>query len=166
MSMSVDPAFDPSAYSLGENRYFEDFAVGERYPSPSRTVTDAQFLAFQAVSGDNHPIHYDREYCKARGHRDLLAHGYQVLIQTAAGAGMLPHYMEDSLTAFLEQSSKFLGPVYMGDTLFPMLEIVELIEQRTTGVMVIRTTIHNQAGERVLEGEQKLLLKKQPSRCP
>jgi acyl dehydratase len=24
------------------------------------------------ASGDNHPIHYDREYCKARGHRDLL----------------------------------------------------------------------------------------------
>ena len=89
--------FDPAEHRLAETRYFEDFALGERFVIPSRTVAEAHFLAFQAASGDNHPIHYDREYCKRLGHRDLLAHGYQVLIQTAAGAGMLPHLMEESM---------------------------------------------------------------------
>ena len=166
MSTNVDPDFRPDEYALTETRYFEDFRVGERFPNPPRTVTDAQFLAFQAVSGDNHPIHYDREYCKARGHRDLLAHGYQVAVQCAPGAGLLPHYMGESMIAFIEQSSKFLGPVYCGDTLYPMLEVVELKAQRTTGVMVLKATVHNQDGELVMQGEQSLLLRRRnPARA-
>ncbi len=49
-------------------------------------VTEAHFAAFQTVSADNHPIHYDVEYCRERGHPGLLAHGFQVLCFTAAGA--------------------------------------------------------------------------------
>ena len=75
-------AFDPADHRFGPSRYFEDFALGESFYIPSRTVTEAQFLAFQAASGANQPIHYDREFCRRRGHPDLLAHGYPVLIQT------------------------------------------------------------------------------------
>lgn len=148
------------AAPFGPQRYFEDFALGESFYIPSRTVTEAHFLAFQAASGDNHPIHYDREYCKRHGHRDLLAHGYQVLIQSAAGAGVFPHLVEDSLMGFIEQSSRFLKPVCVGDTLYPMLEVSELKPQRTTGVLTLRSTIHNQHDELVLEGAQRYLLKK------
>ncbi len=105
-----DAAFDPAAHRLvQEQRWFEDFKLGERFVLPSRTMTEAIFLAFQAASGDNHPIHYDVEYCRRHGMPHMLAHGFQVLIQTAAGAGLFPHLVEDSLKAFIEQSSKFLG---------------------------------------------------------
>ena len=152
--------FDPSAYQLAESRYFEDFEVGEQFPVPSRTQTDALFLAFQAASGDNHPIHYDRPFCEAHGHRGLLAHGYQILIQTAAGAGLLSHHMDESLIAFIDQSSRFLAPVYSGDTLYSMLTIEDLKPQNTTGVMTLRSTVHNQDGVLVMEGEQRLLIRK------
>ena len=36
--------------------------VGRRFVGPSKTLTDAHFLMFSAVSGDVHPIHYDVEY--------------------------------------------------------------------------------------------------------
>lgn len=144
----------------GPQRYFEDFKIGETFYIPSRTVTEAHFLAFQAASGDNHPIHYDREYCRRHGYRDLLAHGYQVAIQTAAGAGIFPYLVEESLRGFIEQSSRFLKPVFAGDTLYPLLEVSELVEQRTTGVLTLRSTVHNQDQELVLEGMQRYLLKK------
>jgi acyl dehydratase len=51
---------DPLALKFCEPRYFEDFVVGERFYLPSRTMTEGVFSAFQAASGDNHPIHYDR----------------------------------------------------------------------------------------------------------
>jgi hypothetical protein len=54
----------------------------------------------------------------ARGLQNMLAHGYQVAIQTVAGAGLFPHMVEDSLKAFLEQSSRFLHPVFVGATRF------------------------------------------------
>jgi acyl dehydratase len=151
---------DPTSIRFGPQRYFEDFEIGEAFYIPSRTVTEAHFLAFQAASGDNHPIHYDREFCKRHGHRDLLAHGYQVAIQTAAGAGIFPFLVEDSLMGFIEQSSRFLKPVYAGDTLYPRLAVAELKPQRTTGVLTLKSTVHNQDGELVLEGLQRYLLRK------
>jgi len=156
----MDNDFDPEKHHVTETRYFEDFAAGEVFRSPSRTLTDANFQLFQAVSGDNHPIHYDREYCRRHGHRDLLAHGFQVLMQTCPGAGLLPHYLGPALIAFIEQSSRFLAPVYSGDTVYPALTITELRPQRTTGVITLRSTVHNQNRELVLEGEQKLLARK------
>ena len=143
-----------------ESRYFEDFEVGETFYIPSRTQTDALFAAFQLASGDNHPIHYDLEYCKSLGFPGLLAHGMQVLIQTAPGAGDFPHAVEESLVAITEQSSRFLKPVFSGDTLYPELSVAELKPGRTTGVVVLRSTVHNQRGELCMEGEIKALLKK------
>ncbi len=158
----IDQRFDPARHAVSPQRWFEDLAVGERYALPSRTVTDANFAAFQTVSGDNHPIHYDVEFCRSRGLPGPLAHGLQVLCFTAAGAGRFPHEVSDALIGFIEQSSKFLRPVLAGDTLYPVLEIIELIGQRTTGVVVMRATIHNQKHELVLTGEHRYLVRQRP----
>ena len=152
--------FDPRQHRFPERRYFDDLAVGERFYIPSRTMTEAHFAAFQTLSGDNHPIHYDVEYCRERGHPGLLAHGFQVLCFTAAGAGTFAHVIGDALIAFIEQSSKFLKPVYPGDTLYPQRAIAALTPQRTTGLVVMTATLHNQRGELVLTGEHKYLLRK------
>ena len=148
-----------SRHQMCEQRYFEDFEVGERFVLPSRTMTDALFAAFQLASGDNHPIHYDIEYCRAQGMPHMLAHGYQVLIQTAAGAGLFPHMVEESMKGFIEQSSKFMLPVYVGDTLYCSLTVSELVPGRTTGVISLATEVLNQHDRLVMSGLQKYLLK-------
>jgi acyl dehydratase len=90
----------------------------------------------------------------------MLAHGLQVAIQTAPGAGMLPHILGDSLIGLVEQSSKFLKPVYCGDTVYPSLEIIKLESNSSTGVITLKSTVHNQHKQLVMEGEQKMLVKK------
>lgn len=156
--------FDPAAHRMvPAQRWFEDFTLGERFILPSRTMTEAIFLAFQAASGDNHPVHYDVEYCRARGMPHMLAHGFQVVIQTAAGAGMFPHMVEESLKGFLEQSSRFLHPVFVGDTLYGALEVDEVTPQRSTGVIGLRSTVHNQKGVLVMDGRQRYLLRRRPA---
>src|SRR5438132_5847356 len=89
--MASSDDFDRRQHRFPESRYFADLAVGERFYIPGRTVTEANFAAFQTVSADNHPIHYDVEYCRDRGHSGPLAHGFQVLCFTAAGAGTFAH---------------------------------------------------------------------------
>jgi acyl dehydratase len=69
----------------------------------------------------------------------------------------------DSLIAFLEQSSRFLKPVYVGDTLYPMLTITDLKTGRTTGVVTMRATVHNHVGELVMDGEHRYLLRRKPA---
>jgi acyl dehydratase len=154
--------FDPAQHRRHPTRWFEDFKVGERFVLPSRTMTDALFAAFQGASGDNHPVHYDVEYCRRHGMPHMLAHGFQVLIQTAAGAGDFPYMVEDSLIGFLDQSSRFRKPVYSGDTLYPALEIAELVPGRTTGVIAMTSTVHNQKAELVMDGAQRYLVRKKP----
>jgi acyl dehydratase len=156
--------FDPKNHRMvAEQRWFEDFILGERFVIPSRTMTEALFAAFQTASGDTHPVHYDVEYCRARGMPHLLAHGFQTLIHTAPGAGLFPFLVEESLGGFLEQSSRFLKPVYAGDTIYPALEVSELAPGRSTGVVVLRSTVFNQGRELVLEGMQKFLIRRRPA---
>ncbi len=157
--------FDPATHRMiPAQRWFEDFVLGERFVLPSRTMTEAVFLAFQAASGDNHPVHYDVEYCRARGMPHMLAHGFQVLAQTAPGAGLFAYYLEESLVGFLEQSSRFLKPLYANDTVYPALEVVELTRGRTTGVVGLASTVHNQRRELLMEGSQRYLVRQRPSR--
>jgi len=151
--------FDPMSRPLVPPRRFDQLELGERFPLPARTLSEAHFAAFQLLSGDNHPIHYDRDYCHAAGHRDLLAHGLHMLALTAAGAGLFPHVIGESLIGFVEVQAKFLKAVYPGDTLYPLLEITELTPQRTTGIVRMRATIDNQNADLVLEGTHAYLLR-------
>jgi acyl dehydratase len=156
--------FDPARHRVvPQQRWFEDFKLHERFVIPSRTMTGAVFAAFQTASGDTHPLHYDVEYCRARGMPNLLAHGFQTLIHTAPGAGLFPFMVEESLIGFLEQSSRFLKPVFADDTIYPALEVVELTPGRTTGVVTLRSTVFNQRRELVLEGLQKFLVRRRPA---
>jgi acyl dehydratase len=115
---------------------------------------------FQGASGDNDPIHYDLEYCKKRGHPEMLAHGLQVFIQTAAGAGTFPSEVRDSLIGLIEVSGKMLKPVYREDTLYPELIVSRLTSQNTTGILEMKALVNNQDNILVFEGYHKYLIKK------
>src|SRR4029453_1766141 len=90
---------------LGSNgqRFFEDFRVGDRFESPSKTLTDAHFLFFSGLTGDAHPLHYDVEYAKSTRFGRPLAHGLMLTSMTAVGASTLPPLIEASMVGFLEK---------------------------------------------------------------
>jgi len=85
---------------------------------------------------------------------------FNLSVCSAPGAGLFPYIVEESLVGFLEQSSRFLKPVYAGDTIYPALEVTELVPGRTTGVVTLRSTVYNQRRELVLEGMQKFLIRR------
>jgi acyl dehydratase len=82
------------------------------------------------------------------------------LIHTAPGSGLFPYVVEQSLVGFLEQSSRFVKPVFADDTIYPALEVTELVPGRSTGVVALRSTVFNQRRELVLEGLQKFLIRR------
>src|SRR6478752_3690547 len=153
-------SFDPVGFTVVPPRRFEDLRVGDVFRAPSRTLTDAHASAFQTVSADNHPIHYDVEYARRHGHTAPVVHGLQVLAFTAPGATLFPQYIGDVFIAFTEASCKFLKEVHAGDTLYSAIEIVALTPQGDSGQVTTRATVHNQRGELVLSGEHKYLLRR------
>lgn len=152
-------SFDPVGFNVVPPRRFEDLRAGEVFRAPRRTLTDAHASAFQTVSADNHPIHYNVEYARRHGHSAPVVHGLQVFPFTAPGATLFPQYIGDVFVAFTSASCRFLKEVHAGDTLYPQLEIIKLRTQGNAGIVTTRATVHNQRGELVLDGEHTYSLK-------
>jgi len=152
--------FDPAEFAIVQARTFAQLRIGEVFRAPSRTLTDAHASAFQAVSADNHPVHYDAVWARAHGHSAPVVHGLQVLAFTAPGATPFPHVIEEVFIAFTGLSCRFLGEVHSGDTLYSQLKIAALTPEGPNGVVIAEVTVHNQRSELVLSGEHTYLLKR------
>lgn len=158
-TLTSSKPFDPTDFLVVSAKTFEDLRIGDVFCAPSRTLTDAHAAAFQTVSCDNHPVHYDAEWARRHGHTAPVVHGLQVLAFTAPGATLFPHYIGEVFVSFSEVSCQFLKEVHVGDTLYPALEIIDLIPQGGTGVVVTAATVHNQHGDLVLSGQHKYILR-------
>jgi acyl dehydratase len=139
-------------------RFFEDFSLGDRFRSPGKTLTDAHFMFFAGMTGDAHPLHYDDEYAKQHRFGRRLAHGLLLTSMTAVGASTLAPVIEDSIIAFVDQSTRFLAPAFVGDTITPAHEVIGLERKRSAGLLTLRVTLTNQRGEAILEGQHRYLI--------
>jgi 3-hydroxybutyryl-CoA dehydratase len=124
--------------------------VGEVFTSPSKTMTDAHFLFFSGVTGDNHPIHYDVEYAKRLKFGRPLAHGLLLASMTALGASPANSRIDGFV--FIEQGSRFLRPVLIGDTITPRLVVEKSWQENNRHFVRFKTSLTNQHGAIVLEG--------------
>lgn len=156
---SIENRFDSTHYDIVPPKSFEQLKVGDVYRMPSRTLTGALTSAFQAVSLDNNPLHYDDDYAKRHGLPSALIQPMEVLAFTAPGASLFTLYIGDELIAFTELNCKFLEPSFVGDTLYPELEIVQLAKEAGHGIVTMAMAVHNQKGELVLTGQQVFTLK-------
>lgn len=152
--------FDIESWAVVPTKTFDELEVGQIFRAPSRTLTAAHASAFQAVSCDNHPIHYDEEYARRFGHSTPVVHGLQVLAFTAPGATLLPHVFGPVFLAFTGLSVKFHEEVHSGDTLYPAIEIRSLLPLEGKGEVETNVTIHNQRGQLVLSGTHTYLLRR------
>ena len=130
------------------------FQVGDR-ASFRKTISEADVVLFAGVSGDTNPLHLDAEYARKTRFGARIAHGILTagLISTVIGT-RLP----GTGAVYLAQSLQFLKPVYLGDTV-TATAVVREVRDRDDGsqVLTLETVCVNQRGERVLEGEAKVL---------
>lgn len=106
-------------------KYFEDFTVGERYTTYSRTITEADFVIHAGHSGDFFPHHMDAEWCATQEFGGRIAHGMLVL---SVAAGMTAFIKEINTVAFSYgyDRVRFVKPVYIGDTIHLEGEVARL----------------------------------------
>ena len=124
--------------------------VGRRYSGPSKTLTDAHFLMYSAVSGDVHPIHYDVEYAKGSSFGAPVAHGLLLAGLMALGASDAKDHIEGF--AMIEQGSRFLKPVKVGDTVRPQFELEKIWRDGDRKFCRFKTSLLNHQGETLVEG--------------
>ena len=144
-------------------RYFEEFAVGDEVISPGRTVTEADIVAFAALTGDYNPLHCDAEYAKGTIFGERIAHG---LLGLSIASGLLDRlgFITGTVEAFMGLEWKFRGPIKIGDTIHAEARVARKKEMRRLGggIVVFDVAVINQRGEVVQKGQWTVLIKSKP----
>jgi 3-hydroxybutyryl-CoA dehydratase len=145
-------------------RYFEDFTLGETFEGPPRTLTDAHFFAFSGLTGDNHPVHYDDEFAANHPFKRRVAHGLLLASMTAVGGTELSAQIHDTVIAFVEQSTRFVAPAFIGDSVRPVFEVIESRHvNRERGLVRLRVTIVRSDGATLVDGEHLYIFRSRAS---
>ena len=143
-------------------KYFEDFDIGERYVTYSRTVTEADIVAFAGLSGDYNPLHTDEEFMKNTPFRGRIAHG-MLILSMATGLDFRLGLIEGTTIAFLGMNNvRFMKAVRPGDTIHLEEELIAKRETKdpTRGIITFRFTIKNQRDESVAQVEPTLMVRR------
>jgi len=142
--------------------YFEDVDVGFRFETPSRTVTEADIVAFAGVSGDFNPLHTDELFAAESIYGERIAHGALVL-SLATGLRQRIGLFDGTLMGLLEiRNWRFAAPVRIGHTIRVVSEVTELrgTSKPDRGIMVQRVDVLNQDDTIVETGELVMMLRR------
>ena len=144
-------------------KYFEDFETHTKYSTPGRTITETDIQLFAGLSGDYSPIHTDEEWCKPTVFKHRIAHG---LLTTSIVSGLLTRtgLLEGTGLALLGITTRYVGPVYPGDTLHVDLQVIQKKKKDVTrGRMTLQLSTINQDGKVVQTGDWDIMVACRPS---
>lgn len=112
-----------------QERYFEDFRVGDRFETPGATLTEAQIVDF-ALTYDPQPFHRDKVTAESSLYGGLIASGFQTM------ALVFRLFMDTGVLAASNLGGtagemRWLRPVRPGDTLRVAVEVVSVEPSRS-----------------------------------
>lgn len=109
---------------------------------------------FAEVTGDNNPIHLDSKYAKNTIFKNPIVHGFYVGSVFSRIFGT--EYPGEG-TIYLNQSLKFLRPVYVDQYYYAKITVIEVNTDK--GKANLLTTVLDEASEEVLTGQAALMNK-------
>lgn len=151
-----------STHTRLDDKYFEDYSVGEVVVSGGRTVTDADLRLYQGATGTDHPNHTDAEYCRRHAVlKGICAPGVLIL-------GYLDAFTTSVLTRFMASSMhyghdkiRYIRPVYVGDTLHAEIEITACdVRDDEWGLIKLDVRAVNQDGDVVVYNDDVLIVQR------
>ena len=144
--------------------HFEDFAVGDEYEPPPRTVTEADVVAFTALSGDTNPVHTDAVFAGQTPFGERIAHG---LLGLAIAGGFLSRVgvVDGTAVALLGVNWSFRAAVRFGDTLAACVRVAETrpTSDASRGIVTFEFRLSNQDDVLVQEGRHVFMVQRRPA---
>jgi len=147
------------------DRYFDDFKVGDKFATATKTVTQDMILEFAKLY-DPQPFHLDPVAAQHSIYGGLIASGFQTL---ALGFRLI---WDTGIFAACSMGSpgfdelRWLKPVRPGDTLHVEMEVTDSRPSRSKpdrGIMRGAYRYLNQNGEPVLTFNSMHLLRRRPA---
>jgi len=125
----------------------DELKVGDR-AELSKTISESDIYLYAGVTGDFNPAHINQVYAEKTFFRSRIAHGLLSAGFISAAIGTL---LPGPGTIYIRQELDFVAPVYIGDTITALIEVlkIDIIENH----VVLKTRCKNQKGEIVIDGK-------------
>jgi 3-hydroxybutyryl-CoA dehydratase len=136
--------------------FFEDLALGQS-AAATRMVSEADVVAFAAVSGDANPVHLDADYAATTPFKQRIAHGMLTAsFVSALIAGRLP----GPGAVYISQSLSFRRPVLFGAEVTTTVSVTALDPAKARATLACQCSVD---GKVVLEGEVVMVPRRAPA---
>jgi acyl dehydratase/CBS domain-containing protein len=142
-----DWTFESTTISEGSVTVGDTVEFGKR-------ITEQDVRTFAAASGDTNRLHLDAAYASETRFGRRIVHGTLVGGLISAALARIP-----GMTIYLSQDLSFLAPVDIGSRVTARCEIVDTLGANK---YELTTDVHDEAGEKVIEGEAAVLVDELP----
>jgi 3-hydroxybutyryl-CoA dehydratase len=137
------------------DRDFDALALGDRFVTRGRTITEADVVSFACLTGDMHPQHTDAAWAASSLFGERIAHG---MLVASFALGMLRIDPERVIALRRVSDAVFKRPVCLGDTIHASGRIDRLDEVNAlTGTVGIRVEVLNRRDRAVARLALELL---------
>lgn len=142
--------------------YFDDFEENREFHSASRTITEADVVAFAGLSGDFNPLHTDETFAAKSVVGTRIAHG-MLSMAVATGLANQMGIFEGTTIALMQQTINYKGMVRFGDTIRVVMTVRARKESKSPkrGVVTFGVVVLNQKDETVVDSEWVLMMARQ-----
>ena len=127
-----------------------DFKMGDKFEK-EYSVSYEMVKKFAEISDDWNPAHHDAEYAEKTVFKKQIAHG---MISVAQFSGIFGMDMPGLGAIWMNQSAKFLAPVYLDKPYKAIVEVTEINTEKN--VVVFATSCEDAEGKQVVIGEGAL----------
>jgi 3-hydroxybutyryl-CoA dehydratase len=139
-------------------RGFDDLALGDRFVTSARDVSEADIAAFATLTGDTHPQHVDAAWAAGSRFGEQIAHGLLVL---SFASGLMPFDPARVVALRRVADAVFKAPVRIGDGIHVEGEVVALRSiDEENGLVECRWRVLNQDGKLVVRASVELVWRK------
>ena len=146
--------------------WFDELSVGQRFDHPiRRTVTETDNLLFTTLSHNPAQLHLDAEYMKGTEYGQVLVNSCFTL-SLMVGVSVGDTTLGTAVANLGWDEVRFPKPVFIGDTLNIITEVLELRPSKSRPDAGIVTFLHqawNQRGELVASCKRSGLQRKRPA---
>lgn len=146
---------------MSAGRFFEDFTLGEviRHATP-RTVTAGDVALYQALYGGRFAVQSSDTFAREVGYERAPVE--DLLVFHIVFGKSVPDISLNAVANLGYAGGRFLAPVYPGDTLHAVSEVIGLrpTSDGQSGVVYVRTTGYRQDGAEVLDYARWVLVRR------
>ncbi len=136
---------------LVKGKTWEEMEVGKPARTASRTITETDLVNFITLFGFNEPLFWDAGHAVTAGYEGRLVPGALTYCM-AEGLVLQTHLLHGTGMAFVHMELDVKRPVFVGDTIYAVVETTEARPASTgnRGVVTATVSVRNQRDEEVL----------------